>query len=462
MLDKKIDIETLGEHFQSNPFLWAGYRALFVLANDNETPEEQTVPLLRSIFFMPAIIGFLTYKRMTALVTNTSDVERSFEHLISITSTSEYRSYTLVEVAKELQQRDEDVLLLCSPSAEGRMTEWQDVAPTVKHRDLHRRIPVKKIIRLPVDSVRMTLELKSIISSEQLSIHSFIFAHNLLLLELIKHHSIVDLCRDDPAVHTLKPMPYFLEATKANRIYVYQHGTQVRYPDWVWPGVNANNVSYDLKASIPFYIPLTYFVWGEPWKRNFERIAHRDSVIHVTGSPWYDNLASTNRSKHETDIDVLFVSQSHAVEPQTQEAYEELVKRLVEFCSMRDFTFAVKLHPRESMSWYEKRGLDEYVQEFDDIDTALLRSRVAVTDTSTAFIEASVLGTPSIVADVSGRNLSSLAPVKNVRFTDGIGKIETHLEELLGSDEDQSTEGTELIRISKATDEIIHIIRENN
>ncbi|MFC7129456.1 hypothetical protein [Haloferax chudinovii] len=450
--------EELGQEFAENPFLFAGYRGLFANENDEVVPEENTLPFLRTVLFLPAIFGYLIYQRVTTSLTSDTFSPSQYGHIISITSTSEYRSYTLVEVAKELEAKGEDVLFLCSPSGEGRIDEWRGIAETVSHKQLHGTISLRTLFNIPIKSFRDTYYLWTELSTENIDRRTFVFVFNLIILEYVKYHSIEPVTLGEPKIHTLKPMPYFLESTSKENVYVYQHGTQVAYPEQTWPGIEDGQRDIDLKASVPYYVPLTYFVWGDAWKENFKRLAHPDSTVVVTGSPWYDSLASMNQQESSKDIDVLFISQSHAVLESKLTQYEKMVEMLVAICAERDLELAVKLHPRESVEWYEDRGIANYVCEFDDIDTALVRSKVAVTDTSTAFIEANVFGTPSVVVDISERGLQEIGPTKNVYFSQSLRGLEDDLLDALESRPVETENGRELVRVGDSVSRLLQCI----
>ncbi|MDS0239883.1 MULTISPECIES: hypothetical protein [unclassified Haloferax] len=453
-----MNAEELGQEFAENPFLFAGYRGLFANENDETVPEENTLPFLRTVLFLPAIFGYLIYQKVMVSLTSDATSPSQYDHIISITSTSEYRSYTLVEVAKELKAKGEDVLFLCSPSGEGRIDEWREITETVRHKQLHGTISLRTLVNIPLKSFRDTYRLRTALSTEDIDRRTFVFVFNLIILEYVKYHSIEPVTFGEPKIHTLKPMPYFLESTSRESIYVYQHGTQVAYPEQAWPGIEDGQRDIDLKASVPYYVPLAYFVWGDAWKENFKRLAHPDSTVVVTGSPWYDSLSSMNQQGSSKNIDVLFISQSHAVLKSKLTKYEKMVETLIEICAEHDLEFAVKLHPREGIEWYEDRGIASYVRQFDDIDTALLQSRVAVTDTSTAFIEANVFGTPSVVVDVSERGLRDIGPVNHVYFPRSLDRLEGNLLNALDSRPIDTGNQKEVVRVGDSISRLIQCI----
>jgi len=447
-----LDIETLGEVFRRDSFLYAGYRGIYARRNKKGVPEDDTVPLLGSVLFIPAILGYLIYKRLRMFFGSTPEIPNNTQQLVSITSTDGYRSYSLIQVAKQLQKEGVAVTLLCSPSAEGRIDDWRAVAPTVRHADLHGLISVPQVLSILYQGLRTTVQLRSLLNDEG-SLGEFVLAHNLIILELIKFHSIQPLTDNDPVIHTLKPMPYFTESTTEDNVYVYQHGTPV-VNGWEWPGID-EQPPFDLIASIPYFIPLTYFVWGEPWKQSVEIFAHPESQILATGSPWYDRLADRRSESVDKDVDVLFISQSHALDDDSRPAYRQLIDTVVNHCQANNLTLAIKLHPRESDDWYQSLGYDQFVTEFGDIDDALLRSRVAVTDTSTAFVEASVLGTPTIVVDLPNTGLKKLEPVSNVRFVRDLNNISKELDEAINDRMLVETEAEPLVNVRESVQRVL-------
>jgi hypothetical protein len=452
-----VSIESLGETFREQPILFAGYRGLYTLANEKEIPEENTVPLLRSILFVLAILPYLIIKRSMQLVLNQTHISTDYDHIFEITSTSEYRTYTLSKVAEEIGSTGDSVLILRTPSTDNRFEDIDNVDKTITHSELHGYIQFRTIFSLPLQAIMNTRKLRKSIDSTEIPPSNFIFPFNLLLLEQIKYESMRTVSKGDPKIHTLDAMPYLLRSTQTNNIFVYQHGIQWNITGYNWPGVQ-ENTGFNLTGTIPYYIPLTYFVWGEPFANIFEKQAHPRSKILVTGSPWYDRLSHIQSGDNKC-IDVLFISQPAFADDDLQGQYEQLVNSTAGFCEENNLTFAIKLHPRETNEWYREQGLTDYIREFNDVDDALLEARVMVTNSSTAFVEASVLGTPSIVADISGLNLSTLGPIEKINFLTNIDDLENELSGALFTRNNSNILYTNnLIRLGDSAERICELV----
>jgi hypothetical protein len=240
-------------------------------------------------------------------------------------------------------------------------------------------------------------------------------------------------------------MPYLLERVNNNNIFVYQHGNQLPIGNKI--------------MAAPFFTPLTYLLWGEPWYEFFEECAHPDSRIEVVGSPWYDTLAQKRNSERTPQYDVLFLSATQRLDDTTLTSqYEQLVENIVETCNKREYSLAIKLHPLESSEWYKNRDWDGYIERFDDIDDALLSARVSVTSGSTAFLESTVLGVPAIVANLEGEPLDRLEPISLVRFTNG-PDVGPAIQEFL-NEESKDRDAHVPIDIGNSTDSIIDVIMD--
>ncbi len=458
MTESSLDTETLAKYFRQNEFLYAGYRGIYTRRNDQTIPEEDTVPLLRSVLFPLAIFAYVVMKRIYGIVSTDTQEHQAYDHVFSITSTDEYRVYPLLRIAERLQKEGDDVLLLCTPGGEPRIEEWSEIATVQRHKELHGSISVLTLVLTVLTSLREARRLLSIINISE-DIYDLIFAYNLILLEHIKYHSIQPVTDGEPAIHTMKPMPYFTESTNHTNIYVYQHGVQLKQ-NQTWPGLD-EAPDYDLKSAIPFYIPLTYFIWGESWKKTFEQVAHPEASIIVTGNPWYDHLAELDQDNQTQDIDLLFISQPREQRNTSRkDRYEKLVREVITLCEESNLKLAIKLHPRESIGWYAERGWDKYIEEFNDIDTALLRSSMAVTDMSTAFIEASLLNTPILLTDIYNTGIKRLGRSKNVFFADDIADLESAIANL--RKESGNVKDNNLIHVGSSVERITLAINDNN
>lgn len=380
--------------------------------------ERNEVPFLGSRLFPVFFIGYVISKRVLFLLETVLGLSRDITlphtgHLFVMTSSGGYRTFSFVEIAKSLKERGQDVLLLCSPTAASNRERFREAGlDTLEFTEL---VGSVRIHRLPVVLVKTATMMRRVltITTYDTEAVSRVFLFNVMFLEGVKKESIRTVTEEDPVIHTFSPTPYLIESTKMSRVFAYQHGIQ-------WDPIGV----VDFAAGVPPHIPVTWLIWSDKWRKRFETYTHPDSSIIAVGSPWYDNLAEQTSELEEPTWDVLFVSASHAIKtPREGDQYEALVRLVVETCEKRSLSLAVKLHPSEDSGWYRDRGWDKYLVEFDDIDDALLDSGVAVTNTSSAFVESSILGTKMIVADVFGRRVKDLGPIENVVFAESVHEI---------------------------------------
>lgn len=439
-------------YIQQNPIGYVPFRVLRNLSGGGILSEKDQIPFVTSVLFPFALVSYLIASRakylLLSAVTRRSKPHEnaSPDHIFVLGSTKKYRTHSLSTISSKLADEQTDTVLLCSPSAEDRRTEWENDGHTViTHRELHSNVPVTKIPAYLFKSIQIAKNVSKR-SPYETTFHQKYVAYNYTVIEYVKRKSVENLMEDDPCVHTYSPMPYLVENTKSEKIFVYQHGIQWMKNDTIG-------------MSTPFYTPLTYLVWGELWIDNFEGVAHPDSRIIPTGSPWHDHLAESNIER-EPKFDVLFISQSHNYvgreEQSSEKKYEELVRKLAEYCRTNDLELRIKLHPNEAESWYRERGLESYISEFEDIDDALKQTRIAVTDLSSAFIESSVYRTPIVVTDIRNIGLSSLAPVENVLFPDDVDDLPTALEDALSSNLPETER--QIVKTDGATERILSVV----
>lgn len=441
----------LADLFQRHPLAYAGYRISHLKRHDRDISESGEIPFVSSPLFPVVITGYLILTRLrhiglAALGRTTSfDLGRS-DHIFSMTSARGYRTHSFIAVAEALRERDESVVLLCSPAAAEDRDEWEaDGFWTVTHRELHGRVGVLATLHGLVRALALVRALRGTGKAEP-GFRNAVLYYNFVLLEFVKRESVRPLTGADPSVHTFSPMPYLVDATDDERVFVYQHGIQPPLGDKI--------------MSAPFFAPLTYLLWGDPWHANFRSYVHSDATLHTVGSPWYEYLAEKRRLDRNPEYDVLFVSGSHGLtDEHIEHRFERLVKETVGICEQRDYSLAVKLHPLEDRAWFDERGYGEYVTTFDDIDDALLDARVAVTNASTAFVESAVLEVPVVVSDLWDYGLSALAPVDHVRFTDG-PDVRDAVAAAVEGDEFRSAESRPLVSLGNSRERILAVVDE--
>jgi hypothetical protein len=250
-----------------------------------------------------------------------------------------------------------------------------------------------------------------------------IVAFNFLVVEYIKYRSVKNTAGVIESFHTFAPMPYQTKAICNKKIYAYQHG------------VEKDN---GRAMSIPRYAPVTYLIWGDFWvnKFNNEEKIHPDSKIYPVGSPRHDNLINKRGSRGQS-IDLLFISGSHTLsrEGANKDAYRNLVDMVVNMCEQRGWELVIKLHPIEEPEKYKKWGYSGYITDETSIETLLLKSEIAVTDLSSAYLESICLGTPIVVTQSStAMDIEPSNQLGGLVFPDSIDESKDKISELKGSD----------------------------
>lgn len=441
----------LADLFRRHPLAYAGYRISHLRHHGRQISESGEIPFVTSPLFPVVIAGYLLVSRLRYLGraalgrTASFDVGRS-GHVFSMTSTRGYRTHTFLAVADALRERGESVVLLCSPAAADERDEWAaEGYRTITHRELHGRVGVLATFRGLVRAFVLVRSLRGTGDTEP-GLRNALLYYNFVLLEFVKRESVRPLTAEDPSVHTFSPMPYLVDATEHERVFVYQHGIQPPLGDKI--------------MAAPFFAPLTYLLWGDPWHANFRSYVHSGADLRTVGSPWYEHLAEKRRPDRDPSYDVLFVSGSHDLTDERMERrFERLVEETVGVCEDQGLSLAVKLHPLEDRAWFDGRGYGEHVTEFDDIDDALLDSRVAVTNASTAFVESAVLGVPVVVSDLWEYGLSTLAPVDHVEFTDG-PEVREAVATAVEGEEFRSAESRPLVSLGDSRDDILAVVDE--
>jgi len=409
----------LAEFLRQHPLGYAPFRVLHIYleSGDDVMIERDEVPFLGSRLFPLLISGYVVLRRFDFLIRSLLGLSRSVvddpDHVFTMTSDHEYKSYSFLEVATELQDRGESVLLLCSPASAPRRDEWEEMGlPATTFRELLGYCSLIALLRGFVESIKIVRQLRRL-HPEAYAAAPTSLVVNVTVLEVIKR-SALDGATNEPVVHTYAPMPYLLESTRRDRVLTYQHGMLLAHEDKIAMGY-------------PYYVPLTYFIWGEFSREKVAARAHPDSTLIATGTPWHDHLADLSRERTAPpSVDVLFVSGSHGLVADAEhEEYEAVVSDLIDYCESTDLSLAVKLHPNESAGWYAERGWEEYVVDFDGILDALLDCRVAVTGWSSTMLESAALGTPMVVIDsLREPSIADQLDVDGVHFTDAEGFVE--------------------------------------
>ena len=140
-------------------------------------------------------------------------------------------------------------------------------------------------------------------------------------LEYLKA-AMVQRITDYPVVHTYAPIPYLVDSTSPERVFVYQHGSMSGSPT-------------PHRTAYPFYVSLQYITWGSEWTDQYEFTAQPDSNYHPVGNPWHEYLVElrTDESSIDPDWDVVFISSPSYNFEAGDRAYTELLEIVVNTCS---------------------------------------------------------------------------------------------------------------------------------
>lgn len=447
--------EELLAYFRETPFAYAGFRILHIhtLRGEDSIAERDEVPLIGSVAF-PLVFGlYLFARRFAFLIARFAGhaPEESLPadgHLFTMTSTHEFRTQAFVNIAAELQSRGHEVTLLCSPSGAAQRTEWEERGlSTATFDELLGRVRVSRLLGIVRKAIKARHRLDEL-GPYDTAAAPFALVVNVIILEQVKRECIREITLNEPSIHTYSPMPYLLESTGSDKVYVYQHGIQWHRDE---------RQAFDF--SVPSFIPLTYFVWGDPWVSNFEEYAHPEARVLPVGSPWYDQLSKRETGvETEPSYDVVFVSKSPQSDsvPDKHLRYEALFEAVLDICNKKDLSLAVKLHPNEPPDWYRERGWEKYIVEFEGIEEALQATRLAVTDNSSTFVESAALGTPMIVADIADVGLDALGPVSNTIFADDLDDLQEGILGVCVEDREfaRIQRGRQLVRLGDSTERI--------
>jgi hypothetical protein len=186
--------------------------------------------------------------------------------------------------------------------------------------------------------------------------------------------------------------------------------------------------------SIPKHAPVSYFIWGEAWRDQFEKKSHSDSVVYSVGSPRFDSLIE-KRGSEPKDIDELFLSGSQMIGNcgRSEADYRQLVETVIDTCEEMGWNLQIKLHPIEEPTLYEGWGYDQFITEEKDINKLLLRSDVAVTESSSAFVESAILGTPMVVTQTTiYHDFESFTSLDGISFPGSLAEVPDEIKSLKG------------------------------
>jgi hypothetical protein len=412
----------LASYLREAPIGYAPFRVMHIYAGSGQDAmaERQEVPFFSNVFFPLLLSGYVILRRLLAPILGGGSSVQSADQLFTMTSGSEYKTHSFLEVAERLIEEGETVVFLCSPAAEENRTEWEARGfETVTFQELLGSVPLVELARGFVQTSRVILRLRKIYpEGYEAAPLSLLF--NVTFLETVKTAALNEVT-DEPVVHTYAPMPYLLNSTRRDRVLTYQHGSLLAH--------SKENIA----EAYPFFIPLTYLVWGEQWRKKLLNRAHPDSEIIITGSPWHDQLVERDKSEGgPPEWDVLFISATHGLADEAEiKTYESLVSELIEECESRGWSLAIKLHPGSTGQWYYDRDWGEYVRTFDGILDAVSSSRVAVTDASSAMIESALMGTPILVTEqLNDTNIQEQISMSSIHFVDP-GNLGSAIESLL-------------------------------
>jgi len=401
-----------------DPLYLVPFRVYLILEKHGRV-QSASVPYVHHMWFLPLILGYLFGKRLYGVITRAEPTVSG--HVFCCSSGSAYRTEAFFELLDHFKDSDTDTTLFTVAEAKEKFCSSYDATgiSIVSFGECFATVSPLSVVRSLRSLWTISEEMAQLVAVNSLRYR--IIAFNFLVVEYIKYRSLDNAAKEIESFHTFAPMPYQLKAVSHEDIYAYQHGIE--------------EDDGDRAMAIPKYAPITYFIWGDVWKDGFEAKAHPHSEIHSVGSPRYDNLVA-KRGTQQQDIDVLFVSGSHFLsqEGADKNAYRQLVEMVVDLCEENGWDLRIKLHPIEGSDRYKQWGYDEYITHEESIEKLLLRSRVAVTDVSSAFVESISLGTPIVVTQTSTRmNLGSFNPPSGLAFPDTLSAASAEIQRLIGT-----------------------------
>jgi hypothetical protein len=154
--------------------------------------------------------------------------------------------------------------------------------------------------------------------------------------------------------------------------------------------------------------------------------------VYSVGSPRFDSLIE-KRGSETKDIDVLFLSGSQVIGNlgRSEADYRQLVETVIDICERMGWNVQIKLHPIEQPTLYEKWGYNQYITDETDINKLLLQSDVAVTESSSAFVESAILGTPMIVTQTTiYHDFESFTSLDGISFPDSLAEVPGEIKSL--------------------------------
>jgi len=228
-----MDTDRLRTYIANHPIAYAGFRAMFTSNKDRHetTAEKNEIPYIFSICFIPLLIAYIVSlhaKHVLKSIIGLSSPPPSptARHIFVMTSDHQYRTYAFEEVGARLDSEGENVIFICSPDATGRINRIrQEGLRAESYVDLLRFVSLRDVLRGVLHSAVIMYHLKEIVS-ESYPDQSYTFVLNAIFLEWIKTLAFGVVAVDDPAIHTYSLMPYQVESTIPERLYVYQHGVQ--------------------------------------------------------------------------------------------------------------------------------------------------------------------------------------------------------------------------------------------
>ena len=390
MLSEETELlsDEMAGFLRSNPVAYAGHRIIanFVQVSDyGETNEHDEVPFLDWWFFPLALSGYWLFRRLLNLA-GLSTAPSAFDgHVLVMNSDRHDKRHTLTAVGERLIDQDTDVLLVCSPEAESYRREWEERGfATTSFIELLGGIPLGRWVSLFRTTIRLVRGLRDR-DPEAFATAPSSFVFNFVFLEAVKAEALRQ-ATDRPTIHTYAPMGYILAATDFDRVFSYQHG--------IMYGQESETGNQEYRRGYPFFAPINYLTWGEPWHDKFRYSTPPDRQLHPTGTPWHEFL-----SQYETDsdeqYDVLFISSAGRQTAEGEEVFENYVGQLIDVCERRDWRVRIKLHPKETGDWYADRNWSEYVLDSNPaIQDALSNANVAITTGSSTLVESILVGTP--------------------------------------------------------------------
>lgn len=388
------------------------------------------IPLINTTVFVPAIIIYISFLKLIRLILGKYRKLnlKQYDQVFILPTDRESKTQVFLEVIEEIKDLDQKILIVKDKSIQKYHFQEKKSVHSVNFRQLIVDVPTIGFSNKLRQSYYAVYDIYELQDSNRLSILDLITVYNYTFLEILKADMVANVTSECAKIHTMSPNPYTVMAHSPDDIFYYQFAKKGAFSE----GDQKN-------SSLPFYSPVNYLVWSYKWKNLYSQQVHPDSNIFSVGSPWYEKIEKEANYNELNKDKILFLGQDG-------HESEELIEKLIEYCEKNDQCLRIKLHPKDDRGqWYINNGWKEYIGNYSGIVNAINSSTVVVADTSTGFIESSVLKTPAIVFDCKDWGIAKLDPCDYVYFPQSIMNGLSLIEKLIEMDAAKHSNGDKVV-----------------